>query len=207
MGLTTTTLQVILLAGSWMVIGLATAMVLKRRGHEFGPNAALGIILGPIFVFLAFDMVRRRESDKPIRVSESAKSTGQSVLVVVVGELPDPGTDIREVIASVGEFGTVTVAVPVEYEVAERVHGMGKSPPSSEILDEVAEALDDLSPGKMMLPGRVETSIAAGVRETGAELVLLVGSESSSITSELDRKLDIPVVRIDTAGSPDSTAS
>lgn len=187
---------VIILAVAWIVIGLSAAGILSRRGHEFRPNAALGAVLGPIFIFLAYDMMRYRESEKPIVVTSAATKPGRSVLVVAVGDLDDPKSALAAV-ESVDDAGPVTAAVPVEYEVEQRVHGMGDTPPDSEELDELADLLSELSPGLMMLPGRIEKSLPEGVREIGADLVLLVGSASVSVAPDLEASLRARVIRVD----------
>lgn len=171
------------LAAGWIGIGLVTATVLEKRGHEFGPNAALGAVLGPLFVFLAYDTVRHRESAKPITISVSDRLTDPPVLVVAVGEADERAT--LEAIRSVGEIGSVTVAVPVEYEVGFRVRRMGGPPPEPGELRRLAEALSEYSPGLMLLPGPVQKSIPEAVRETGAELVLIVGDDSASVAPAL----------------------
>lgn len=196
LGLTTSTWQVIALVASWMAIGLLTALALRRRGHEFGPNAALGVILGPMFVFLALDMARHRERDEPIRLSTSQEATGPPILVVAVGVVDDPRAASRAVESMGEKMGPIIAAVPVEYEVAERVHGMGEPPPASETLDQMAQAFAPASPGQMMLPGRAETSIPLAVEETGAGMVLLIGSESKSVAPTLEQILEVPVMRI-----------
>jgi hypothetical protein len=47
----------------------------------------------------------------------------------------------------------------------------------------------------MMSPGRVDRSIPRGIEETGAELVVIVGSESGSIAPGLEAQLSTQVVR------------
>lgn len=186
--------QVLLFAVCWVGVGLATAVVLGRRGHEFGPNAALGAVLGPVFLFLAYDIVRRRENEAPIELAHPPSSPGPAVLVVLAGDLHDPGS-ARAAVASVGQPGRVTAAVPVAYEVAERVHRLGDPAPPSPSLDDLAASLSDYAPGLMMLPGRVSRSIPRGIQETGAELVVIVGSESESIAPGLEARLSTQVLR------------
>lgn len=202
LGLATSTWQLIALVASWMAIGLVTALALRKRGHEFGPNAALGVILGPMFVFLALDMARHRERDEPIRLSASPTATGSPILVVAVGDVDDPQAASRA-IESMGASGPIVTAVPVEYEVAERVHGMGEPAPSSEVLDRIAQAFAPTSTGQMMLPGRAETSIPLAVEETNAGMVVLIGSESSSVAPALEEHVEVPVIRITPGSAPE----
>jgi hypothetical protein len=198
---------VALVVAVWIAIGLGTAVVLSRRGHEFGPHAALGVVLGPVFVFLALDIVRRREHDQPIQISSSTRSGGRRVLVVAVGDVEDPGAALESLRVLLGDFGPITLAVPVEHEVAERVHRMNGAPPPSEKLDRIANALADRSPGRMLLPGRIDEAISIGVRETDADIVLLVGAESSTAAPGLEDRLDVVVVRADETIRPDSASS
>ena len=186
--------QVLLFAACWVGVGLATAFMLRRRAHEFGPNAALGAVLGPVFLFLAYDIVRRREDEMPIELAAPTPSHGPAVLVIAAGDLDDP-VAARAAVASVGELGPVTAAVPVEYEVAERVHRFGKSPPLSTKLDDLAASLSEYDPGLMMLPGRVDRSIPRGIAETGAEVVIIVGTESDSIAPGLETQLSTHILR------------
>lgn len=198
---------VALLVALWIAIGLGTAFVLSRRGHEFGPNAALGVVLGPLFVFLALDTVRRREHDQPIELSSSTRSGGEHVLIVAVGDINDPGAAIRALPTSVDELGPITLAIPVEHEVAERVHRMDGPPPLRDELDRIAGAFPNRSPGRMLLPGRLEEAIPIGVRETEADLVVLVGSGASTVSPGLESRLNATVIRADTIVHPGSTAS
>jgi hypothetical protein len=189
-----TAAQVLLFAACWIGVGLAAAVVLRKRAHEFGPNAVLGAVLGPVFLFLAYDIVRRREDEMPIELAAPTPSEGPAVLVIAAGDLNDPGA-ARAAVASVGELGPVTAAVPVEYEVAERVHRFGKSPPLSTRLDDLAASLSEYDPGLMMLPGRVDRSIPRGITETGAEVVVIVGTESDSIAPGLETQLSTHIMR------------
>jgi hypothetical protein len=189
-----TTSQVLIIAMCWIGVGLATAVLLRRRAHEFPPNAALGIVLGPLFLFLAYDMIRRRESEKPITLSPPS-GTGPAVMVVAVGDLEEP----EAVLDAVGELATtgpIMAAVPVEYEIAHRVHSLGAPPPPSEQLTELARTLARFDPGLMMLPGQVEKSIPLAMKATGADVVLLVGSESDSAALALGQDLESRVLRV-----------
>lgn len=190
-----TTSQVLLIVACWIGVGLVTAVFLRRRAHEFPPNAALGIILGPLFLFLAYDMIRRRESEKPIILAPSSEATGPAVLIVAVGDVDEPGA-ILEAVEELGATGPIMAAVPVEYEIAHRVHSLGGSPPPSEQLNQLAGTLARLDPGLMMLPGQVEKSIPLAMKATGADLVLLVGSESDSAALALGQDLQSRVLRV-----------
>lgn len=190
-----TTSLVVLFVLCWVGVGLTTAVLLRRRAHEFGPNAALGVVLGPLFVFLAYDMIRRRETEEPITLSHPADTQGLSVLVVLVGELERPDAALQ-VMDDLEQVGSVIAAVPVEYEVAQRVHTLGGFPPTSDRLDELAATLDRFSPGKTMLPGPVAKSIPSATRAIGADLVLLVGSEGQSAAPGLEEDLRSQVIRV-----------
>lgn len=194
--LLTTTSQVLIFGLCWIGVGLATAIFLRRRAHEFPPNAALGIILGPLFIFLAYDMIRRRETEKPIALSPPSDAEGPTVLVVAVGDLEQTGS-IAGAIRGLGPVGPVIAAVPVEYEIAQRVHSLGASPPPSDQLTWLANELAEFEPGLMMLPGQVEKSIPSALKTTGSELVLLVGSESQSAASALGENVPTRVVSVD----------
>ena len=196
LGLVNTTGQLIILIACWVGVGLVAAVFLGRRGHEFRPYAALGAVLGPMFVFLAYDAVRRRESERPITISSSLASPGSPVLVVAVGSIENPSATI-ETLKSLGEPGEVYAAVPTTYEVGERVHRHGTAPPVSDALDDLAFLLAPYGPGLMMLPGPLEKSVPAAVGETGAVAVVLIGEESTFAAPGLEESMAAEVVRVD----------
>ena len=179
----------------WAGIGLAMAVLLRRRSHEFGPNAALGLVLGPLFIFLAFDMIRRRETEEPITLSSPPDLPGSAVLVVAVGDLEGVDEAV-EALENLDDVGPIIAAVPVEYEVALRVHTFGADPPTSDPLDQLADKLCDFQPGLMMLPGRIERALPRAVRATGADVLMLVGSDSDTAAPGVEEQLRPRVVRI-----------
>jgi hypothetical protein len=194
--LSTTAGQVVLFVAFWIGIGLSIAVILRLRGHEFRSHAALGAVLGPAYVFLAYEAMQRRENEQPITITSSLLSSGSAVLVVAVGKLTEPANLLRA-IEEVGEVGPVYAGVPVEYEVADRVHGLGADPPKSDVLDELASLLAEYSPGLLMLPGRMDKSIPEAVSETGARLVLLVGSDSASVADNVEEILGPSGIGVD----------
>ncbi len=195
-GLVNTAGQTFTLLACWVGVGLAAAAVLGRRGHEFRPYAALGAVLGPMFLFLAYDAIRRRESEQPIRLSSASASTSPPVLVVAVGSIEDPASTV-DAVQSLGDIRDVLAAVPTTYEVGDRVRHHGQSPPGSGDLEALASILGPLQPGLLMLPGPLEKSLPVAVDETGASAVVLVGGASTAVAPELEETLAARVVRID----------
>ena len=185
---------VVMFGVGWVACGLAAAWVLWRRGHEFVPNAVVGGVLGPLFVFLAYDAVRYRE---PRQVLELVPPTGADcLLVAVAGEVSD--ADLVRVRAFVDDYlgdGAVVVGAVVPFESVE--HFLDRGPdavPAS--LVRLAESLAGLEPGQLLLPGLAEEAIVLG-GGVGAARVLVCGSKAGGLVARLEARLSIPVVDLE----------
>lgn len=99
-------------------MGVLTALVLVRRGHDRKMMVALGVGLGPLMLLVASDTVRRREGEaRPLVIEPGADHGGGLDVLVLVQGRPD---DVRSVLPSVAalrsELRTLTLARAVAYE-------------------------------------------------------------------------------------------
>lgn len=62
---------------AWVAGGVVAAVLMRRRGHDFGLRLALGMILGPLIVLLAV----------PVYVGPSTDVRSDSIRVGVIMEL------------------------------------------------------------------------------------------------------------------------
>lgn len=164
---------------AWVATGLVTAYVLRRRGHDMRPTAALGLVLGPLFIPLARGIVREREALAPARVLSGGRRSRGSVDVVV--GLLGPGErvgDVRPVLDLLGDcLGRVTVAAAVDYESAASDDWCGAKLRAVVEL-EVAAALlaDRWEAATVLVPGRPDRASVRYASDTGHDLVVLAGA-------------------------------
>lgn len=94
----------------WVMTGIAAALVLRQRGHHFGSTAALGLVFGPLFIPLAVQYRRARQSEagpSPVRVA--AGSTGPGPVNVGRPQWPFAG---REPVQDPGAGAVAMLLMP-----------------------------------------------------------------------------------------------
>lgn len=194
--------SVLFFATAWMAIGFAAAVILGWRGHEFRPNAALGIAMGPMFLLLAYDSIRHAEPKLVLEVKETPRRRGTSILVIIVGAVADSGRVSRFVTDLDADPGSVTVGVVAEFDLALHLEerGLGALPSS---LKSVASALAGFDPGQVVLPGRAARAVSLGIDAIPADLVVLAGSKATSTVRQIGHIVDLSSVYV----TPSSAAA
>lgn len=77
------TVGIVLIA--WVLIGLGVSLVLGRRGHDSISWLLLGLLLGPLSLLLAVDVVRHDEGLHLEKIGTSAPTAGSGGISVLVG--------------------------------------------------------------------------------------------------------------------------
>ena len=158
---------------AWVTAGLVTALVVKRRGHDFRSAAALGVVFGPLFIPLAIQAIRNREDEGPILLSSGRDRGGPvDVLVGLVG----PAASAPSVIPILGtldhRLGRLTLACALDFEsvVDEQERARAEVELSCAAL-----FLCDYQPSLVLLPGHPRKALAAHAAEAGYDLLIIVG--------------------------------
>lgn len=99
---------------AWLTCGLLTARVMAARGHEFRVVAGLGAAMGPLFVPLALDHLKRRDPVTQPVALDGRLGEGRRTIVVLDGP-PERAADVLPVLRRMDRPGTVAVAVPVGF--------------------------------------------------------------------------------------------
>jgi hypothetical protein len=100
----------------WILIGLALAFLLVRRGHDPRLMTALGIGLGPILLALVADS----DDKRPVRcrvISDGRDGAGDLDILIVVGGDPAAVRELDTTLRSLGDVvrrTTLTTTVPHE---------------------------------------------------------------------------------------------
>lgn len=170
---------VMLVAGTWLAIGLMLALLMGRRGHGAWGWFVLGTLMGPFAVALAVDSVRHPEG--PRRMVEAGKSWGGPVDVLVgIDGSPEADAAALGVIGLFGSrLGRVTLAAVVPYDSGREAE--------SQALTNLRRAARHYEPGAadlQILSGLPADELVHLAREDGYD-VLAVGSRGSGRTKAL----------------------
>ncbi|MGH9183325.1 MAG: hypothetical protein ACRDZ9_05865 [Acidimicrobiales bacterium] len=163
---------------AWVTSGLVTAYVMRRRGHDFRPVAALGFVFGPLFIPLALDAVRHREPRAPSHLLSDGRWAGGpvDVLIGLVGPA-ETVADVVPVLDLLGpRVGRVTVAVAIDYESAESDDWSDAKGPAALELKLAAVLLSGRhEPATVLVAGSPERAFVRYAAEARHDLVMLVG--------------------------------
>lgn len=159
----------------WIGTGVATALVLRRRGHDFRALVALGLMLGPLFIPLALDAVRHREPRACALVVRRCRSStsGTSTLVVLDGRPGSAGAARCVLEASGPDLGVVTLVRVVPFEAIEGAEWSQEGDEAALDLERGAWLLAEHDPGAVLVPGRAAPAVLAYARTNGYGLVVV----------------------------------
>lgn len=112
---------IIPILGLWAGVGLAAAVLMRRRGHEFPPAVVMGVVFGPLFLPLARRDMRSHHPGERAIVIEAAPQPRTSFDVLLSADLDATDLGIAGAIAvHAGEgYGRLMIAAAIDYESAE----------------------------------------------------------------------------------------
>lgn len=179
---------------AWVASGVAAAVVLSRRGHHLRSLLGLAVVLGPLFLPLALEFVRRREpAARPIHLDPRPRAgTGRHAIVALLGD-PESVVDALPVLASFGSITALTLAAPIDYESADRVTPDEVRRDAERRLTAAATFLTEVTPARVLVPGTPETALARLVEEEH-DLIVITGATADVGAERLSAEVGVPVV-------------
>lgn len=89
---------------AWLLLGIAVSIVLGRRGHDSASWLVLGILLGPLSILLAVDVVRHDEGLAVETVTTGSAPARAGGMRVLIGydDSPDAHAVIKAVLDLMG---------------------------------------------------------------------------------------------------------
>lgn len=166
----------VVVAVTWLAIGLGLSVVLGRRGHDRFSWFVLGAIFGPFALVLAVDALRHDEPHEPLTVAASPVEHQPEAVDLLVGY--DGSKESRAAIDSaVGLFGVqlgrLTLATVIPFD-----GGYANERRARSALEHEADRLGWLAPELQILRGQPATALAAAAVDGGYD-VLAVGATGS----------------------------
>ena len=186
-------------AVAWLLCGVITGFVMRRKGHDFFVWLALGSVLGPLVFPLAIES-KRRDSDIE---AESRDRAYPGALDILVGL--DGSDESSHALASAMEmFGSVassvTLATVLDYDAHGSFSGGEAQDGADQILKEAANSVTHDHLRTEVLFGRPDRSLIDFAVPNGIELVV-VGARGhgasealfGSVTRSLVGGSEVPV--------------
>jgi nucleotide-binding universal stress UspA family protein len=173
----------------WFVVGLGTAVVMARRGHDLWTWTALGLLMGPLVLALAVRAVREESQLAPEVRSAHTGVSGPGDVSVLIGTDGSPDADIAAATVSRlfgPRLGRVTLATVIDFDAAElpRPDEAFVTAHASRLLDDAAETLAPLDADRVVLTGRTSDALLAYALEHDVDLIV-VGQRGAGLTPAL----------------------
>jgi nucleotide-binding universal stress UspA family protein len=179
----------VLVAVIWILIGVATALAMGRRGHSPWGWGLLGAVLGPLVLPFVMLGLHDESIPEPVRVVHrgTTAATGISVLVGVDGS-PQSHAATEAVVALFGpRLRSLTLATVVDFDTAQRIED-GADPESERaaraVLDGAACDSPSVRPTTVVLRGRPAPALASYAHEHGIDLIA-VGRRGRGLSEAL----------------------
>lgn len=193
---------VIVIIGTWFAIGLATALVLGRRGHDAFSWFVLGALLGPFALALAAGALRDEQRSPRQLQGSRPQAGGRPGVDVLVGYDGSPESEAC-VTRTVEVFGhqlrNLTVATVVPFDCGEATETLATAAlagVANRLVGSVA-----IEPHLLLLHGHPATALTEQALEDGAA-VLAIGTRGAgghlfgSAASELAKSVRVPVLLV-----------
>lgn len=159
--------------GVWVLCGITTGLVMRRRGHDLMSWTLVGAVLGPFVIPLAVERSRLEPSTSVVpRVGEH--STGP--LDVLVGL--DGSDDARRAFdTAMTLFGatasSITIATVVDFDVVDSTMTDDLVAEAEAMLADVAASAGRADIRTKVLYGKPTTAIADFASTTGKEVIVI----------------------------------
>lgn len=174
----------IVVALTWLVIGLLVAVVMRRRGYDFWIWLGLGALLGPLALPLAFE----RAVFHPIEYESSnvlKKATGRFDVLAGIDGSTESISAVRSALALFGDSVTsLTLATVLDRDSGTSPTGVENQVEARKRLAQAADEIRFESVATQLLFGRPDEALADYASERDFELIV-VGARGHGVSEAL----------------------
>jgi nucleotide-binding universal stress UspA family protein len=207
----TVTYAMLIVFAAFLLIGVATGLVMGRRGRDPWMWGVLGALFGPLVVPLI--LVRRPSDDRAVDIVESSGTTGPGGIAVLVGidGSAEAGAAARAAVELFAErLGSITLATVLDLDAIDAIGARRSAESALErdaqmVLEEAAEPVAKVGPATVILGGRPADALAAYARANDIDLIA-IGARGRGISEALlgsvaEQLVRRPDVRVLVAGA------
>ena len=187
-------------AAAWILCGLVVAFIMRRRGHEFFVWLALGSVLGPLSIPLAFDKLRQ---DHLVEFDDAAgELSGRFDVLAGLDNSRESVEALESALALVGDnITSLTLATVLSHDAKDSYSGQAEQAEALAYLESVAAKLDSGDIRTQILFGQAAASLIDFASARGIELIVIGprgrgASEAmfGSVARTVVSKSEIPVL-------------
>lgn len=172
---------------AWFATGALAARVLATRGHDLRVVLGLAVVLGPLFVPLALDHVRRRDPETPLLVLDGELPTEGPRTVVLLSGAPERAADALGVLRRFQDVPNLVLATTVGYSTLRAPESDDDRRAGIARLRDASVLLHEHQPTLVLAPGTLSHAIDRLVRPDHGDLAVLVGGGDASVQRGLAR--------------------
>lgn len=184
---------------AWLLTGVLLGYAMRRRGHDFFLWFALGAVLGPLSLPLAFNNIKTETAARSEAAFTSHTAGGFDVLVALDGS-PEANAAMRDA-------RRLTTDQPTSFTFVTVLDYESRSPLAQEevataeaMLERAASAVADYPTHTEVLFGEPSSTLLEYASESGKELIV-IGSRGrgaserlfGSVARAIVSKCDVPV--------------
>lgn len=169
----------------WSAIGVVTAFVMRRRGHDLVAWAAVGIVFGPFTVPLASAQLRRALWVRPRMLARGAAGRGHLDVLVGIDGSKDARRALRSAVDRFGQgLGRLTLAMVVDADAALDMDTWGGEQWCHDVLQDHAALVDEPRPTTVLLSGDPARALARYAADEDYDLIV-VGPRGHGLSEAL----------------------
>ena len=171
----------------FVLIGLVTAFVMGRNGHDPWMWGVLGALFGPLVIPLAVVGYRRDEGPAEIPLRSGAAAAGNVAVLVGVDGSPEAMTATRAVVDLLADrLGSLTLATVVDLDAVDAITAERTEPSVFErdaqtLLDAAVAEIPEARPATVILGGRPDQALAGYAHRHDIDLIA-IGSRGSGLS-------------------------
>jgi len=175
----TVTSVMLIVVAIFVLIGLATAIVMGRRGHDPWMWGVLGAIFGPLVIPLAIVGHRRDESATEIPLRPGVVSADHIAVLAGIDGSPEAIAATRAAVELLGDrLGALTLATVVDIDAIDAISTQRSEPTvferdAQQLLDDAAAQVGAANAATVILGGRPDTALATYSRRHDIDLVAI----------------------------------
>jgi len=172
----------------WVTIGVATGIVMGRRGYSWFTWAALGAVLGPLVIPLALFDVQREPHAHAITLNQGQPGTGPIHVLVGIDGSPESTAALTSALTLLGDrLGALALAAVIDYDTAASAQQWEERDQAKVSLTDAATIAEESlhrSPETVLLAGPPAKALLDHATTTGVSL-LAIGSRGHGATKAL----------------------